>query len=74
MVSFIMPAWKRSYLHQAIKSILSQEYTDFELVVVDDASPENLEEVVREFYDSRIIYKRNKKSTKLKYIMLNHML
>ncbi len=60
MVSFIMPAWKRSFLRQAIKSILSQGYTDFELVVVDDASPENLEEVVREFNDSRIIYKRNK--------------
>lgn len=55
MVSFIMPAWKRSFLQQAIKSVLAQEYTDFELVVVDDASPENLEEVVRTFNDSRII-------------------
>lgn len=62
MVSFIMPAWKRSFLRQAIESILSQDYADFELVVVDDASPENLEEVVREFNDSRIIYKRNKEN------------
>lgn len=62
MASFIMPAWKRSFLRQAIESILSQDYTSFELVVVDDASPENLEEVVREFNDSRIIYKRNKEN------------
>lgn len=59
MVSFIMPAWKKSFLRQAIKSVLSQDYADFELVVVDDASPENLEEIVREFDDSRIVYKRN---------------
>jgi len=35
-VSFILPAYKRRFLHEAIASILVQTYRDFELVVVDD--------------------------------------
>ena len=58
-VSFVMPAYKRSFLREAIASILAQTYTDFELVIVDDASPENLKEVVDTFSDSRLVYYRN---------------
>ena len=41
MFSFIMPCYKRQFLGKAIESILAQTYDDFELVVVNDASPEN---------------------------------
>jgi len=58
-VSFILPAYKRRFLKAAIESILSQTFRDFELVVVDDASPENLKEIVDEFHDSRLSYFRN---------------
>lgn len=61
-VSVILPAYKKSFLQEAIESILSQSYRDFELVVVDDASPENLKEVVDEFSDSRLSYHRNEKN------------
>lgn len=61
-VSFILPAYKRRFLRDAIASILAQTYTDFELVVVDDASPENLKEVVDFFHDKRLIYHRNEEN------------
>ncbi len=61
-VSFILPAYKRTFLHQAIASILAQTYKDFELIIVDDASPENLKEVVDEFKDERLSYHRNQEN------------
>ena len=40
--SFVLPAFKNDYLKEAIDSILSQSYKDFELIIIDDASPYNL--------------------------------
>lgn len=60
--SFILPAYKAKYFHQAISSILNQTYTDFELVIVNDASPEDLDTIVSSFDDSRIRYYKNKEN------------
>lgn len=57
--SFIMPAYKASFIHLAIESILNQSYRDFELIIVNDASPEDLKEIVDSYTDSRVIYKEN---------------
>lgn len=46
-VSFILPAYKRRFLKEAIDSILAQTCRDFELIVVDDKSPEGLYEVIK---------------------------
>lgn len=62
MVSFIMPAYKAAYLAEAIGSIIAQTYGDWELVVVDDCSPEGLEPIVRKFDDPRIRYHRNERN------------
>lgn len=59
MVSFVLPAYKRRFLKEAIESILGQTHRDFELIVVDDCSPEDLEEIVRTFSDGRVSYHRN---------------
>lgn len=59
LVSFVLPAYKSRFLNQAIDSILSQSYKNFELVVVDDASPENLEDLVSAYQGQPIRYYRN---------------
>ena len=57
LVSIIIPTYNRSsYLKEAIESVLSQTYTHFELIIVDDGSTDNTEEVIRQFNDTRIIY------------------
>ena len=57
--SITIPAYKVRYLYDAIKSVLDQTYKDFELIIVDDCSPENLKDIVDKFKDSRIRYYRN---------------
>lgn len=57
-----MPAFKARFIEQAITSILDQSYSNFELIIVDDASPENIEEIVLGFNDSRLKYFRNEKN------------
>lgn len=59
-VSFVLPAYKATYLSEAIHSILSQTYKDFELIVVNDASPEDVKSVVAGFNDKRLFYFENK--------------
>lgn len=60
--SITIPAYKQKYLYEAIESCLAQTYKDFELIIVDDASPEDLKSVVHRFQDSRIRYYRNEKN------------
>lgn len=57
--SFVMPAFKAAFIKEAIDSILGQTCPDFELIVVDDASPEGLGSIVSKYDDPRISYYRN---------------
>jgi len=57
--SFVLPAWKGRFLKEAITSLLKQSFKDFELIVVDDCSPEPIQEIVDSFHDNRVSYKRN---------------
>ncbi|GAB2642943.1 hypothetical protein GCM10027035_41210 [Emticicia sediminis] len=54
-----IPAYKSRYLEECIKSVLSQTYTNFELIIVNDNSPEPIEEIVERFLDDRILYSKN---------------
>lgn len=60
-VSVIIPTYNRAHLiSRAIQSVLNQTYQDFEIIVVDDASKDNTEEVMKSFDDERVIYLRHK--------------
>lgn len=57
--SILIPAYKVAFLNECIMSIIEQTHKDFELIIVDDASPEDLHSVVSQFADTRIKYYRN---------------
>ena len=62
-VSVILPTFNRAkYLDRAISSVLNQSFSDFELIIIDDASTDNTEEIVNMFKDERIIYIKNPKN------------
>lgn len=55
-VSIVLPNYNYArYLDQRIQSLLNQTYTDFELIIVDDASTDNSLEVIHKYtHDSRV--------------------
>lgn len=58
-VSVIIPTYNRSnLLRRAIDSVRKQSFHKWELIVVDDASDDDTENVVREYGDARISYLR----------------
>jgi len=62
-VSCIITTHNRSKLLQrAIDSVLKQEYTNIELIIVDDNSSDDTADVVAQFKDDRITYLRNKEN------------
>ena len=57
--SILIPAYKTAFLRECIDSVLAQSYRTFELVIVDDASPEDIKSIIDNYDDSRIRYYRN---------------
>lgn len=53
----IVPTYNREhFLKRTVDSILAQTFKDFELIIVDDGSVDNTQELVRSYDDHRIIY------------------
>ncbi len=57
VVSIVLPTYNRAHLlPRAVESILNQTYKDFELLIVDDASTDNTDTIVKNINDPRIKY------------------
>jgi len=56
LVTIVMPVYNvRNYIEQAVQSVLEQTYPNFELLIIDDESPDDSIDLVRQrFSDSRI--------------------
>lgn len=56
-VSIIIPAFNAAKtIKKTIDSIINQSFTDWEVIVIDDGSSDNLKEVISEFNENRIQY------------------
>lgn len=62
-VSFIVPCYNLAHLlGECIESILAQTFHDFEILIMDDCSPDHTEQIAHSFPDRRIRYIRNPKN------------
>ncbi len=60
LVSIIMPSWNTGrFIAESIQSVLNQTYQNWELIIVDDCSTDNTDNVVALFSDQRIRYLHN---------------
>lgn len=62
-ISIVLPTYNRAHIiSRAIKSVITQTYLNWELIIVDDNSIDKTEEIVSSYSsnDNRIIYFRNK--------------
>ncbi len=61
-----LPAYRAGpYLAQTIQSVLAQSHQDWELVVVDNASPDDTGDIARSFGDPRIVVHTNERTISL---------
>ena len=63
-ISIIVPVYNtEKYLHRCIDSILAQTFTDFELILVDDGSPDNCPQICDEYAEKdcrvKVIHQEN---------------
>lgn len=65
LVSIVMPSYNTAkYIAETVQSVLAQTYQNWELIIVDDCSTDDTNEVVKPFLrDSRIRYLKNEKNS-----------
>lgn len=61
-----MPVYNcAEYLSESVDSILNQSFTDFEFLIINDASTDNTKEILAGYKDQRIVYLENQENKKL---------
>ena len=65
LISIIMPSFNTGkYITETIESVLAQSYKNWELIIVDDCSSDNTDEIVSTYLsDNRIHYLKNEKNS-----------
>jgi glycosyltransferase involved in cell wall biosynthesis len=62
-VSFVVPCYKLGhFLAECVGSVLSQTYGDWELLIMDDCSPDHTADVAKSFQDPRVQHVRNERN------------
>ena len=70
LVSILMPVYKTaSYLREAMDSMLSQTFVDFELIVLNDCSPDDAEAILDTYTDPRIVRYKGEKNVGLSNVL-----
>ena len=65
-VTVLMPVYNgESFVREAIESILSQTYRDFEFLIINDGSTDRTKDIILSYKDSRIRYIENRTNLKL---------
>lgn len=60
LVSIVMPSWNTArFIGDSIRSVLAQTYPHWELLIVDDCSTDDTDDVVASFADARIRFFKN---------------
>ena len=64
LVSIIMPSYNTGqFIGETINSVLAQTYDNWELIIIDDCSTDNTDQIVAEYCDPRIRYYKNEKNS-----------
>lgn len=67
-VSIVCPVYNcEKFVAKTIQSVLSQSYTNFDLIVVDDCSTDNTLSIIKSFFDPRIKLIINEKNSGTAY-------
>src|ERR1035437_9351910 len=60
-ISVIIPAYnEEKYLSKTLEAILTQDYTDFEVIVVDNASTDRTSDIAKSFSKVKVLFEGNK--------------
>ena len=60
-ISIIVPIYNsEKYLNKCIDSLINQTEKNIEIILVNDGSTDNSEEIIKEYKDKRIKYYKNK--------------
>lgn len=66
LISIVLPTYNGSkFIRASIDSCLKQTYTHFELIIVNDCSTDDTEEIVKSYDDARIVYLKNEINQRL---------
>ena len=72
-----MPVWNRAKIvEKSIKSVLSQKFQEYELIIINDGSEDNLEDVIHPYLSKKIKYWKNSPGrihmVNMEYVTLNY--
>lgn len=69
--SITIPTYKASFLKECIDSILEQTFEDYEIIIVNDHSPEDVDSILSQYSNPKIRYFKNEKGFGAEHVVDN---